>query len=72
MCCQHDVASLKNKSLRFSQKEKNRTGGTIIGELDLVEENGETIAKCRHGDKNQIWRVNEDFTTTKLCDSLAL
>jgi hypothetical protein len=52
--------------MKFNEKERARDGNVIIVEVDYIEIDGKTIAKCRHGDKSQQWFINEDFTITKV------
>jgi hypothetical protein len=68
LACQHVRLDLKDKSLKFSDKERERCGNAIIAEVDLIEVDGKTIAKCKHGDKAQIWIINEDFSTERYYD----
>jgi hypothetical protein len=66
MACQHLKSDLLDKSMKFNEKERARDGNVIIAELDFIEVDERTVAKCRHGDKSQQWFINEDFTTTKV------
>jgi hypothetical protein len=66
--CQHPKLDLQDKSLKFSDKERTRDGNSIIAEVDLIEVDGKTIAKCKHGDKAQRWIINEDFSQERYYD----
>jgi hypothetical protein len=48
--------------LKFNDKEREKCGNAIIAEVDWIEVDGKTIAKCRHGDNAQRWIINEDFS----------
>jgi hypothetical protein len=62
LACQHVKSDLQDKSLKFNDKEREKCGNAIIAEVDWIEVDGKTIAKCRHGDNAQRWIINEDFS----------